>query len=271
MDNLNDSDTKPGIQIDFDTRKFKQLLEEMVGNAGPDTIIMADPQLIEKLEKENSDIITRIPRKPIKEILIDTFDNRRVKALEIIDKIPSVLDNTRPSIQQLYDEIKECILFGVNGAAITLCGILVEYVLKYVTYHWDIQERSVVFDPEKWDHIVEKTQLGGAITNAHLLGIICADETKTLTTFKDEVRNPYSHYNIRKLVKDFSLLHPRIDAIKETLENVETIASEDPAFFPYVKKYRDDMFLSHIFRDTYHNSKVLLTRLDTRWKIKNKL
>lgn len=268
MKHKNDSDTNAEQKIDFNTQKFKQLLEEMVKNAGPNTIIMADPQIIEKLERENSELIVRTPRKPIKEMLIDTFDQRKEVALELVDKIPPVLDNSRPSIQQLYDEIKECVLFGLKGAAITLCGILVEYVLKYVTYHWDIQERTVVFDPEKWDSIVEKTQFGGAITNANILGIISEDETKTLTLFKDEVRNPYSHYNIRKLVKDFSLAHPRIDAIKETLENVETVASEDPAFFPYVKKYRDNMFLSQIYSDAYHNSRVLLARLDARWNIK---
>jgi hypothetical protein len=41
---------------------------------------------------------------------------------------------TAPSIQSLYNEIKEAIIFGLNGAAITLSGVLVEHALKYATY-----------------------------------------------------------------------------------------------------------------------------------------
>ena len=37
-------------------------------------------------------------------------------------------------ILYLYDQIRLCMLFNLNGAAITFCGILVEYALKYTTY-----------------------------------------------------------------------------------------------------------------------------------------
>ncbi|MBU2462626.1 MAG: hypothetical protein KKG02_11470 [Candidatus Edwardsbacteria bacterium] len=259
---------KSNIPVDIDLEKFKQLLEEMVRNAGPNTVIMADPQIIEKLENEDNSLLVKIPRKPVKELLVETFDRRKIAALEIVDKIPRVLDESRPSIQQLYDEIKECILFGVNGAAITLCGVLVEYVLKYVTYHWDIQERSVLFNSQRWDCTVEGTQLGGAIAQAKSLGIITEDEMVVLNKFKDEVRNPYSHYNIRKLVKDISFSGPRVDAIKETVETVETVVGEDPAFFSIAKKWRDDKFIITIFYQTYNYTKILLFRLNAHWNIK---
>src|ERR1700693_1884917 len=61
------------------------------------------------------------------------FDQRKHQALALAPRlIPCPIEDT--PILYLYDQIRLCILFNLNGAAITFCGILVEYALKYTTY-----------------------------------------------------------------------------------------------------------------------------------------
>ena len=254
--------------MDIDIADFKRKLEMMMKDAGPNSVIMMDPQILEKLYSSGDPSFVMMPTKTPKEIVADIYEQRKLIALELADKIPLILDKTRPSIQTLHDEIRECIYFGQYGAAITLCGILVEYTLKYVTYCWDIPERSIAFDCKKWDDIVEGTLFEGAINKALGMQIISGTESEALKAFKNAVRNPYSHYNIRKLVKDVIVPSQRMDVGKNAIETVENMAGEDPAFFHLAKKWIDDKSVAGIYRITYHNVRVLLTRLNVRQSAK---
>ena len=255
----------------MDSEKLKQLLERAFTNVSPSTVIMADPQIVNELIREKSPLIVMKSPKPVKEELIDLYDIRKFAALEIVDKIPVILDKDRHSIQRLYDEIKECIYFGVNGAAITLCGVMVEYVLKYVVYHWDIAELTVEFNSEKWDCLEENTSLHNAIDKAKSLGIIKDCEAVNLIDYKETIRNPYNHYNIKKLVKNIVCPVQCVDLKTECVESKEILAEDDPAFYAIAKEWRDKQSVMPIFIQTYNVTRSLLYRLDEHWSNKNKI
>ena len=59
------------------------------------------------------------------------FKEREAVANEVINKLPLKPNIPLPPILSLYDEISECILFGLNGAAISLSAILVEFAIKH--------------------------------------------------------------------------------------------------------------------------------------------
>jgi hypothetical protein len=232
-------------------------------------IIIAAPT--EENKKLLGDIypIEEISSKPTPGELINLFESRKKHALEIVEKLPPIIDESQPAIQQLYKEIRECILFGANGAAITLCGILVEFVLKYVSYYWDTPVVETAFDAVKWDKIVEKTQFGGAITYAKKLSIINNDEAKELEKFKDEVRNKYNHYNIRKLAENVMCGKvKKLDLNAGTVEEMDIPAHSSPVFFSIVKPWLDNKIISTVFSTTYNKVSVLLARLNERKKNK---
>jgi hypothetical protein len=54
------------------------------------------------------------------------------------------------------------------------------------------------YDQKQWDAF-ERLTLGAAINRARKAGLVTDVQVKHLTRFKDEVRNPYNHYNIKKI------------------------------------------------------------------------
>ncbi len=159
---------------------------------------------------------------PIKEVPSQTieelFDQRKQYALEIASQLPPLPEGLSPTIQSLYQEIRECMFFGLNGAAITLSGILIEFVLKRATFAKESGERQH-YDSEKWDEF-ENMELGPAINRAEKVGIVDSRMTKRLHAFRKEVRNPYAHYNIQKITE-------HVVAEKVQVLNVETGEHEE--------------------------------------------
>ena len=88
---------------------------------GSDKII-ANPQTIEKLRSQGLPI-KDIPSPTISEL----FDQRKELAIEVAAHLPPLLEGLSATIQTLYQEIRECIFFGCNGAAITISGIMIEF------------------------------------------------------------------------------------------------------------------------------------------------
>lgn len=83
------------------------------------------------------------------------FDRRREHALSLASTLLPcpISDGDYPlsdtPVLYLYDQIRLCILFRLNGTAITFCGILVEYALKYATYARE-NPGSTTFDSAAW-------------------------------------------------------------------------------------------------------------------------
>jgi hypothetical protein len=252
-------------EVYMDKENIKKRIKEL---SEQHDIIIAAPSVENRKLLADNYPVEKICPDPTPEELKKLFDSRYKRALEIVERVPSFIA-LQPAIQQLYSEIRECILFGVNGAAITLCGILVEFVLKYVSYYWDTPESDIVFDAEKWDQIVENTQFGDAIIQANKLGIIDDIEASELRKFKDEVRNRYNHYNIRKLAENVMCEKvKKLDMHTGTVEEMDIPAHSNPVFFSIVKPWLDNKIISTIFSTTYNNVSVLLVRLNERKKNK---
>ena len=98
---------------------IRKKLDELSENS--DSII-ANPDDIEKLKSQGLPIRT-VPSKTIPEL----FQERLALALDVAQHLPILPYRLPPAIKSLCQEIRECIFFGLNGAAITLSGNLIEF------------------------------------------------------------------------------------------------------------------------------------------------
>lgn len=167
---------------------IKEKMDKLV--EGSDKIV-ANPETIEKLRSQGLPI-KDIPSPTISEL----FDHRKKLAIEVAAHLPTLPEGLSAPIQTLYQEIRECIFFGCNGAAITLSGIMIEFMLKRVAY---VRETSGTqnYDPNRWDEF-EEMDLSSAINRAKKAGVLDSKMAKRIHAFRKDIRNPYSHYNIQK-------------------------------------------------------------------------
>lgn len=173
----------------------KDLNELLTKHSKGATHIIVAPETVEiainagvKLEKT--------PPMSDEEYVGKLFGARKKVALSVIDRLPPSPSVAIPPIGSLYEEIKECILFGLNGAAITLSAILVEFSLKHAIIN---RTKGVdLYNKEEWDRL-ENKELGPVIKEAQQLKIIDENGATELNRFKNEVRNMYLHYNIKKI------------------------------------------------------------------------
>src|SRR5713101_5852954 len=108
-------------------KDVEEVLSELVSQ-GFEGIL--SPTTEERLGQRGINI--RKPPKLTLEESIDTIyaEARKQRALATAKSLPQSPGIPVPSIQSLYDEIREAIILGLNGAAITLSGILVEHALN---------------------------------------------------------------------------------------------------------------------------------------------
>lgn len=212
------------------------------------TYIISSPNTIKDLQKRGVKFDTPTP-KISDQIIDELFQQRKAKALETIDKFPSTPDIAIPTIGFLYNEIRECILFGLNGAAISLCGVLVEFSLKHAIVK---KNRGVTYDKTEWDRL-EGKELGPTIEETEQLGIIDGKMKKKLISFKNTVRNPYLHYNIKKITKNVVANKvKRIDVNTQQVEEVNLLAKDNPVVWGFAKRFvdRETVFNAFNFADS---------------------
>jgi len=128
----------------------------------------------------------------------------------------------------------------LNGAAITFCGILVEYALKYTTYARE-NPGITSFDSVAWGAF-EEIALGSAITRARQAGLIDEQKEKDLRSFANELRNKYSHFNIQKITEGavFGKVKAKnFDTGEEKI--IELPASQSPTLQIIAKDKIDEM------------------------------
>jgi hypothetical protein len=156
--------------------------------------IVTTPADVEALQKRGVKF-GEPPRRTLEESVDLMFLQKKEGALNRAKQLPA-LPQMPYSITSLYEEIITCIIFSVYGAAITLSGILAEFVLKLSTLVNEAGGHH--YDQKQWDAF-ERLTLGAAINRASKAGLVTDVQVKHLTRFKDEVRNPYNHYNIKKI------------------------------------------------------------------------
>ena len=206
-------------------------------------VVVASPATIQKAI-EKGEPITEPPGLSPEDAITKLFNERRQHALSLASSfLPCPVSDT--AILYLYDQIRLCILFNLDGAAITFCGMLVEYALKYATY---VKENpgTTSFNSSAWDQF-EELALGPAITRARKAGLIDEERAKVLHSFREDLRNKYSHFNIQKITKD--VFFP---AKEKNIETGEEKSVELAAFTPtlqiIVKSRLDEDNVMKVFK-----------------------
>lgn len=178
------------------SKEIKKKLDEMLTYS---SYIVANPSTIEQMQKKNLPIHSRFIS--YEEYLDNLFEEKRSKAREIIELLPLFDTKVGNAVaESLYNEFRECFVLGVNGAAITLAIVLLDYSTKH---------RLLMFKRETnpstdWKS-VEGMQLGDTIKALGDAGLLTEEEKAQLMRFNSRVRNSYMHYKIRELVKDMMI------------------------------------------------------------------
>jgi hypothetical protein len=185
--------------------------------------IIGNPVDIDQLVKQGVKF-DQAPKRTLEESIDHLFSTAKEHAIERAKQLPA-LPEMPYAVASLYGEIITCIIFGVYGAAITLSGILVKFVLKHCTY---LREAGgyAHYDPKHWEEF-EQITFGPAIKRAAKTGLINPTQIADLNRFKYAVRNPYNHYNIRKITA--SVVWGKVQVVKLDTGAVEekTIAAKD--------------------------------------------
>jgi len=203
-------------------KSLEEILSELAASA--DAAILSPTT--EKRLRDQGIHIPKPPKLTLEESINLLFSERRKeKALEIARKLPEPPDVPVSSIQSLYNEIREAIILGLYGAAITLSGILIEYALKYSAYKVEMGGFAK-YDAEKWDEF-EKIELFKAIERADKNNLLNEEIKKSLNEFRVRYRNPYNHYNIKKITapyyaKDMPILNTQTKEVE-----IRDVAAKD--------------------------------------------
>jgi len=233
---------------------IQKIMSELAGDS--DTIIV-NPGTLEDLKRSGVPFDT-VPASTIDQL----FDQRKQNAFLKIGQLPSLPQGLPPAVQALYQEIRECIFFGLNGAAITMSAILIEFVLKHTTF---IKEAGGYqnADTHDWDQF-ENMELAPAINRAKRAGVLDAKMAKRLDYFRKTIRNPYSHYNIKKITYD--VVAGKVKQVNTTtgaVTEVDLAAKDHPMIQAQVKPWVDEHNVMAVFAFADEVVKHLLRQIQT--------
>jgi len=209
-----------------------------------DEVIVLSPETSQRMGEKGTAITVK-PELPPEEAINKIFEFRHNKAKENALKLLPYPDCDE-EILCLYDHIGQCILFDMPGAAITFCGILIEYALKRATFISETSNR-VEFDSQKWEEF-EKITLKPAIKRAREAGLIDDNEAEKLREFTDEVRNPYAHFNLQKITKGM-VFGNAVEMNLKTgqAEDVDIPVSRSPVYMALAKENVDTKSVATVF------------------------
>ncbi len=200
--------------------------------------ISLNPTTLERLRKQGINLPERPRHTPEESVNYLFNDQRKKQALHMYRQLPDLGDIPVPSIQSLYKEIRAAAVLGLHGAAITLSGILLEYALKYAAYKVEMGQFAN-YDSKKWDEF-EALDFANAIGRATKNKLLTKEAKKSLNEFRVRFRNPYNHYNIRKITANY--YHPELKVLDTKTKTVETrsvAAKDDPVLQALVKPIAD--------------------------------
>ena len=235
-------------------KEIQKIMNELAGNS--DTIII-NPETLEELKRSGVPFDT-IPAPTVDQL----FDQRKKNAFMKIGQLPSLPQGLPPAVQALYQEIRECIFFGLNGAAITMSAILIEFVLKHTLF---IKEAGGYqkANTQDWDKF-ENMELGPAINRAERAGMLDAKMAKRLDSFRRAIRNPYSHYNIKKIT--YGVVAEKVkqvDTKTGAVTEVDMAAKDHPMIQTQVKPWVDENNVLAVFAFADEVVKYLLSQIQS--------
>ncbi|HUV04387.1 MAG TPA: hypothetical protein VMX94_04695 [Armatimonadota bacterium] len=236
------------------TSNIKKSIDKLAERAD---MIMASPATIEKLRRQGLPMQT-IPAPTLEQ----WFEGRKANAKEVVKYLPEPppIELVSYAIKSLYEEILHCILCGLNGAAITLSGNLIEFTLKHAAF---VREAGGYqnYDPEKWDEF-EQIDFAHAISRAKRAGLISSKMGKRLHAFREDIRNPYSHYNIRKITREVVAGHVKVLNLEtREYEEKDIPAKQDPNIQALAKPIIDKRMVLNVFLFADEVVKYVLKRL----------
>lgn len=201
--------------------ELERLIKQL---SSADTTRILNPKAALRLRKEGIKLRVSKPLSDKKKIDALFSRNRKKAAMELAERLPKQPEFPAPSINALYAEIRSAIILGLNGAAITLSGILVEHVLRYATYKVEMGGFQN-YDPAKMDRF-EQHSLKTLIQLAKKKGLLNDTGVKKLDHFNDRCRNPYNHYNLKKIAGESEGPITVIDLNNATSE-VQNVKAKD--------------------------------------------
>lgn len=239
--------------------EIEDLMNKLVNDS---TQIIVNPDTFDRMVKQNLPISYAEPM-PAEKYIENLFNTRKAEALEIIKRLPPRSNFLLPSVNALYDEIVECILFGLNGAAITLCSILVEFVLKQATYYYE-NKCKFTYNSKLWDEF-EKITLDPAIDRARKANIINHDFATRLKAFKSDIRNPYNHYNTKKITEGVVAQNVKVVNIKtQEVKTQDLDAKDNPMIHAQAKRHVDKVSVVFVFAFSDNVVKHLLGQIEKK-------
>lgn len=231
---------------------IEKIMEELAKGANR---IIVNPDTLETLKKQGVPFDV-IPSQTIGEL----FDQRKEKAYSVAGFLPNLPKELPPTIQALYQEIRECIFFGLNGAAITMSSILIEYVVKHATFIAEAGGYEKA-DPKSWDEF-ENIELAPAINRAKKAGLLDSKMAKRLHSFRKAIRNVYNHYNITKITKNvIARKVQRLDVNTGKVEEIDIEAKDSPMIQAQAKPIMDEHNVLPVFHFADEVVKYLLPKI----------
>jgi len=151
-----------------------------------------------------------------KDKLIETeLKNLKNELNKNLDKLPNEeLPFMEPHLRALYFQTYFLIVYGFYNASLVLCGILLETITKERLFNEGIKDEEL-----------ERMNFGGAISKCKSMKVLDEDELKFLESKKDELRNPYAHYNKMKLTKGKYVPTWRIPNIVDKIKALDKLVT----------------------------------------------
>lgn len=176
----------------MEDKKLQSKLNELVKNAD---VMIASPETIAILRKKVVGIKSK--SETYKEYLDKLFKEKRSTSFDLLDQLPA-LDPAiaNPTAGALYEEIRQCAVMGIPGATITQVVILLEFAARHRVWEKRLESDSNA----RWED-TELLDLGSCAMELKKKAVISKAEWKKLKSFNEDVRNPYLHYNIKKLLE----------------------------------------------------------------------
>jgi len=212
---------------------------------------------IDLLEDGSAEIES--PKAP-RELIDALFRQRHTMAIARTPSLPGWLDVNEVSLAFLSAEIQECVLFGCNGAAITLSCLLIERALKLATAAKLTKDHRDLLGAEIAKR--EGKDLLESIVEAERHGLLSSSEASTLKDFTIDVRNVYLHYSIERLTKGRKLPVTETNTKTGQVTELDEVVDGLPDRQAIVKRLLDQNSVDSIVRFAHDAVRRVFAKLD---------
>ena len=206
-------------------KKIQEAMDSFVKDFGA-TMIVTSPETSNRMQEDGLPIQSNFI--PFDEYLVTLFQEKRKQADEKIKNLPLLKKDLGDAVATaLYNEFRECFVLGVNGAAITLAILLMEYAMKRRIF---IDRFSK--DPSvSWEEI-EKFSFHRSVDE--IKNLITPNEYDSLITFNTEVRNNYIHYKIQTLIKEADMVISKLPTLNTNTGETKILENVDVNTMPHL-------------------------------------